>query len=154
MLYEEKLKEILKKELLDDVDLTIKPNIKPIHGNCCTCQECGYYHDECNCEVRVLNITINNTISQIKALNKEICICAAVKATDGTIVRGHRHGDCIHTIIHMGKEAKGSACQGFMTSRNRFVDREEGARLQNEAGIQSVWTKGPIKKILFSEDLY
>ena len=23
---------------------------KPTHGNCCTCQECGYGHDECVCE--------------------------------------------------------------------------------------------------------
>ena len=23
---------------------------KPTHGNCCTCQECGHYHDECVCE--------------------------------------------------------------------------------------------------------
>ncbi len=27
----------------------IKP-IKPRHGSCCTCQECGYFHDECVCE--------------------------------------------------------------------------------------------------------
>lgn len=24
---------------------------KPTHGNCCTCQSCGQYHDDCNCEV-------------------------------------------------------------------------------------------------------
>ena len=23
--------------------------IKPGHGNCCTCQECGHYHDDCVC---------------------------------------------------------------------------------------------------------
>jgi len=23
--------------------------IKPHHGNCCTCQDCGYDHDECIC---------------------------------------------------------------------------------------------------------
>lgn len=27
----------------------IKPHIKPSHGPCCTCQTCGYYHDECVC---------------------------------------------------------------------------------------------------------
>ena len=30
--------------------ISIKPHIKPTHGNCCTCQDCGYYHDECVCE--------------------------------------------------------------------------------------------------------
>lgn len=24
--------------------------IKPRHGNCCTCQKCGRFHDECVCE--------------------------------------------------------------------------------------------------------
>lgn len=26
------------------------PTRKPTHGNCCTCQDCGYGHDECICE--------------------------------------------------------------------------------------------------------
>ena len=34
--------------------LDIKPEqkvhkIKPTHGNCCTCQECGQNHDDCVC---------------------------------------------------------------------------------------------------------
>lgn len=28
---------------------TIKEHRKPTHGPCCTCQDCGYYHDECVC---------------------------------------------------------------------------------------------------------
>jgi hypothetical protein len=24
---------------------------KPTHGNCCTCQSCGQYHDDCTCEI-------------------------------------------------------------------------------------------------------
>jgi len=28
----------------------IQPFMKPTHGNCCTCQTCGYGHDECVCE--------------------------------------------------------------------------------------------------------
>jgi len=27
----------------------IMPERKPTHGPCCTCQDCGYYHDECIC---------------------------------------------------------------------------------------------------------
>lgn len=26
------------------------PTIKPSHGSCCTCQECGHDYDECCCE--------------------------------------------------------------------------------------------------------
>lgn len=87
--------------------------------------------------------------------DKEICICAAVKTTDGDIIRGHRHGDCFYAIVRMGKEISPEVnSQGFVTSKNRYVDREDGARLQREAGVISVWTKAPIKNTLFSEDLY
>ena len=26
------------------------PHIKPGHGSCCTCQKCGYHHDDCVCQ--------------------------------------------------------------------------------------------------------
>lgn len=86
---------------------------------------------------------------------KEICICAAVKTDQGEIYRGHRHGDCFFAITRRKKKiAKTPEAQGFITSKNRFVNRKEGAELQNKAGIKSVWTKGKIVKMLFSEDLY
>jgi hypothetical protein len=28
----------------------IYPTQKPTHGSCCTCQDCGYDHDQCVCE--------------------------------------------------------------------------------------------------------
>ena len=40
------------KILLDEGELRsleIVPHIKPTHGNCCTCQRCGYEHDSCVC---------------------------------------------------------------------------------------------------------
>jgi hypothetical protein len=88
--------------------------------------------------------------------NKEFCICAAIICKDGYIVRGHRHGDCIRTMQNMKKEIRqpSSEAQGFITSRNRFVNRKEAAYLQNSAKIKSVWTNNIIKDILFSEDLY
>lgn len=87
---------------------------------------------------------------------KEICICAAVICDDGEIIRGHRHGDCIRNMTERNKEIRkpSAHAQGFITSKNRFVDREEGMKLQNEAGIVSKWTGKPIKDLLFSEDLY
>ena len=27
----------------------VKPLRTPTHGNCCTCQECGHFHDDCVC---------------------------------------------------------------------------------------------------------
>lgn len=87
---------------------------------------------------------------------KEICICAAVKATDGTVVRGHRHGFCMQAIIYMGKQVdRRSEAQGFITSRNRYVTREDGRKLQDAAGIPSADLPDGYKgDTLFSEDLY
>jgi len=44
--------------------IEIKPNRKPTHGSCCTCQDCGYYHDECVCDD-------NEIIKAIKKLEKD-----------------------------------------------------------------------------------
>jgi hypothetical protein len=85
----------------------------------------------------------------------EIVICAAVKTTTGIVVRGHRHGDCMQTIIRMGlKISKSVNSQGFVTSKNRYVTREEGRKLQDLAGIKSVDPEGYRGTTLFSEDLY
>lgn len=90
---------------------------------------------------------------------KEICICAAILTEDGTVIRGHRHDDCLRTIEKMSlryRHGDGTA-QGFVTSTGRYVNRKEAARLQREAGIPSAYTQQPIAEenhCLFSEDLY
>lgn len=87
--------------------------------------------------------------------NKEICICAAVKTTDGLIIRGHRHGDCFYSILRRKKQIdKSTDAQGFITSENRFVNRQEAYLLQINAGITSIDMEGYKGKLLFSEDLY
>lgn len=87
---------------------------------------------------------------------REICICAAVKTTKGYIVRGHRHADCIQSIRRMGlKPSSSPSAQGFITSKNRYVTREQGRKLQEDAGIPSADKNGYMgSKELFSEDLY
>lgn len=41
---------------------------KPTHGTCCTCQDCGQSHDDCNCtEIEI----INNLISILSPNNQE-----------------------------------------------------------------------------------
>lgn len=88
----------------------------------------------------------------------EICICAAIKLNDGLIIRGHRHGDCINNLRQrpdMTDDRYKGHVQGFITSKNRFVTREEGRKLQDEAGIQSAEKDGGYRgNTLFSEDLY
>jgi hypothetical protein len=87
----------------------------------------------------------------------EICICAAVIAHDGTIYRGHRHVDCLKAIRERGKKQEEKAeAQGFITSKNRYVNRAEGYKIQIAAGIKSADYTGDYvqKGQLYSEDLY
>jgi hypothetical protein len=85
--------------------------------------------------------------------NKEICICAAVKNRDGIIIRGQRHADC-YFVMRTNQIETNGRIEGFMTSKNRFVGRIEGRKLQDAAGIKSVARNGYITDDLYSEDLY
>lgn len=88
----------------------------------------------------------------------EIVICSAVRAKDGKIVRGHRHFDALRALQAIPgyeKERPGDKDQGFITSLNRYVSREEGYQIQVAAGIESHDKKNPYRgKRLYSEDLY
>ena len=56
------LKTLKELEIINSIE--IKPRRKPTHGSCCTCQDCGYHHDECVCED-------NEIITAIKNLENE-----------------------------------------------------------------------------------
>lgn len=93
----------------------------------------------------------------------EIVICSAVKATDGTIVRGHRHSDAIRTLAGIPGKVfdQHQQAQGFITSLNRYVTRREGCEIQKAAGIESFYVTGRgepegayLHGELYSEDLY
>ncbi len=93
----------------------------------------------------------------------EIVICSAIRLRDGRIFRGHRHHDCMRTAEALVEHQEPGSWmakhgldleQGFITSRNRYVDREEGLRLQKAAGIESACKSGYRNRSLFSEDLY
>jgi hypothetical protein len=98
-------------------------------------------------------------------MEKEICICAAVKAGN-KIWRGHRHGHAMQAMRdEMSWKMTGEQLydfyigdnkmsQGFITSENRYVEREEGRKLQDAAGIKSADKNGYRANTLFSEDLY
>jgi hypothetical protein len=98
-------------------------------------------------------------------MEKEICICAAVKVGN-RIWRGHRHGHAMQAMRdELSWEMTGKQMhdfyigdnkmeQGFITSENRYVGREEGRCLQDLAGIKSVDKDGYRGNTLFSEDLY
>lgn len=95
-------------------------------------------------------------------MGKEIVICAAINFPSyHIVVRGHRHSDCVHTLLRMGKDTMHvSSQEGFITSRNRFVGRKEGYEIQITAGVKSVLEDTDhadgayLNGELYSEDLY
>jgi hypothetical protein len=93
--------------------------------------------------------------SSIDSLLQEIVICSAIKVGD-LIIRGHRHSDCYHNLSlrPFYKDNRVKYEEGFITSLNRFVGREEAQKLQIKVGIKSVDKDGYRGDILYSEDLY
>lgn len=84
----------------------------------------------------------------------ETVICAAVRTQEGLVIRGHRHADCLQNLRNRGFPVEREVEQGFVSSKNRFVTREVGRRLQEVAGIPSADPGGYRGDTLFSEDLY
>jgi hypothetical protein len=98
---------------------------------------------------------------------KEYILCSAIwykevipRATHrpintpgGVTLCGYRHGDIISQVLPLlGKRQfeLGEHVQGFLTSKNRFVDREEGALIFIDNGGKLKYSKTK----LYSEDLY
>ena len=62
----------------------------------------------------------------------EFVVSAAVRASNGKVVTGHRHIDAIRELQEMlgyENEQPHGENQGFVTSTNRFVNRAEAYRL-------------------------
>lgn len=74
----------------------------------------------------------------------------------GLVFSGHRHGQCIYTkcaVTGLRDTESGESEQGFLTSKNRFVSREEALiiALRENQVLDLSQVRGDI---LFSEDLY
>lgn len=99
----------------------------------------------------------------------EYIICAAIwfddeidrqlpeiESNTGYVIAGRRHHNCFFTASVLSEG--GRIClplkevQGFLTNKNRFVDRKEAAEIAYKAGQIDQPTTHPIG--LFSEDLY
>lgn len=77
----------------------------------------------------------------------------------GLVVEGHRHADIIRTMVNLlgkrtcqfGEDCAGESEQGFVTNKNRFVDRVEAMKIAREANQligETTFNE------LYSEDLY
>ena len=109
----------------------------------------------------------------IKSIKKEYLICSAIWYKDlelkdpevlkirgfapynvdrGIVFSGWRHPNCLYQKVALTGLADSESreyIQGFLTNKNRFVDREEGGKIAFEAGQ----TQDLIKH-LTSEDIY
>lgn len=85
--------------------------------------------------------------------SKEYILCAAIKTClyNKPIICGFRHSDIFRSLkeLNVQRENTLSVEQGFLTSKKRFVDREEAKKIAFEAGQVKDSEGG-----LFSEDLY
>ena len=73
----------------------------------------------------------------------------------GIVFCGWRHPNCMYQMVAitgLRQCEAGEEVQGFLTDTNRFVDREEGAKIALKCGqIEELQFS---KKLLYSEDLY
>lgn len=99
-------------------------------------------------------------------MNREYILCSAIYFDDnkeyihmpknietGFVICGRRHHNCLAIlgqVLQPHKEYKYlEEVQGFLTSENRFVDRQEAGKIAFEAGqTDSLITT------LFSEDIF
>jgi hypothetical protein len=80
-----------------------------------------------------------------------------VNCATGIVFCGFRHPHCLYQLVAITgmrsvKTEVGDYSQGFLTSRNRFVDRREAAKIAIASGqiLKTEYEKG----VLFSEDIY
>jgi len=69
----------------------------------------------------------------------------------GYVICGFRHDNCILQYLSLStyRPTKVKQIQGFLTSKNRFVSREDAAKIAFEAGQVKYLSDG-----LISEELY
>jgi hypothetical protein len=109
-------------------------------------------------------------------ITEEYIICSAIHYTDGNtyvhqpiniksgiVVCGMRHHNCITTLSKLLKSNYNSSLcgrdnQGFLTSKNRYVDRKEGLQIAIKANqlIVNLHSNNEDNNnnILTSEELY
>lgn len=75
----------------------------------------------------------------------------------GIVFCGHRHHNCLYVMVAITGKAQhemGEEIQGFLTNKNRFVDRKEALEIARNAGQVYEEKLGNPLIGLFSEDLY
>ena len=69
------------------------PFIAPRHGNCCTCQDCGHYHDECVCGVSYSMDDAGKLLTEMRRAGLAIYIAISPLNDEGSMQIVVRHGN-------------------------------------------------------------
>ena len=78
-----------------------------------------------------------------------------MRTQDGKIIPCYRHSDGFAAIKNYGYAKPSDPIdQGFLTSENRYVDRQEGRKIFDAAGQQSPDKRYDYADELYSENLY
>lgn len=85
------------------------------------------------------------------------CCCnlsSLINQPSGTVFCGLRHCSIISQFVAYGVAHKNRSVQGFLTSKNRFLTREEASELVRNNNQEMVVDRSAIREQLYSEDLY
>lgn len=77
-----------------------------------------------------------------------------INIPSGTVFCGLRHCSIISQLAAYGIAHKNRSVQGFLTSKNRFLTREEASELVKNNNQEMVVDRNAIREQLYSEDLY
>jgi hypothetical protein len=127
----------------------------------------GKFKKEWPTEEEKKHIGKNGILNMQIMCDKEIVVCAAIWVQDhknkphgpvnipsGTVFCGLRHCSIISQLAAYGIAHKNRSVQGFLTSKNRFLTREEASELVKSNNQEMVVDRSAIREQLYSEDLY
>ncbi len=98
-------------------------------------------------------LTAANWYKDLKLIKTFKSNVLPINCDRGLVFCGHRHAQCMYTMISITglmQHQAGEEVQGFLTSKNRFVDRKEGAEIHIKNGGRLNYSTTQ----LYSEDLY
>lgn len=83
--------------------------------------------------------------------------CRPLNCETGLVFSGLRHHNCLYqkaALTGLADHESGPNIQGFLTSKNRFVDRKEALEIALKTGQVDPKNLGNPRIGLFSEDIY
>ena len=69
------------------------PFITPKHGNCCTCQDCGHYHDECVCGVSYSMADAGKLLAELRRAGMTVSVAISPLNDEASMQIVIRHGN-------------------------------------------------------------